>query len=139
MNIRLYNDQDHDGVVQLWQEDEPNPSPWNDPREALRKKEDFQPGLLFVAEEGGVVVGTTMAGYDGHRGWIYSVVVSPVYRRQGIASGLLNFAEQELEKLGCTKLNLQVREGNDNAVALYKSLGYSIEPRVSMGKRLGSV
>ncbi|MEH6632890.1 MAG: GNAT family acetyltransferase [Halopseudomonas aestusnigri] len=139
MNIRLYNDQDCAGVVQLWQEVEPNPSPWNNPIEVLRKKDEFQPGLLYVAEEDGVVVGTTMAGYDGHRGWIYSVVVSPANRRKGIASSLLNFAEQELEKLGCTKLNLQVRDGNDNAVALYKSLGYSIEPRMSMGKRLGSI
>mgnify|MGYP000260851734 CR=1 FL=1 len=139
MKIRVYQDQDHAGVVRLWQEDEPNPSPWNDPVQAIKKKEDFQPGLLYIAEENGEIVGTTMAGYDGHRGWIYSVVVSPAYRRKGIATELLRFAERELEKLGCTKLNLQVRDGNDGAVALYQRLGYSIEPRVSMGKRLGSV
>ncbi|WP_419902232.1 GNAT family acetyltransferase [Kiloniella sp.] len=137
MKIRHYLEQDKAGVINLWQEDEPNPSPWNDPALALRQKEEFQPGLLYIAEEGGEVVGTTMAGYDGHRGWIYGVVVSPAHRRKGIATSLLNFAEKELAKLGCNKLNLQVRDGNEGAVALYQSLGFAIEPRVSMGKRLG--
>ena len=134
MNIRHYCDQDKSGVIKLWLEDEPQPSSWNDPVQALRKKQEFQPGLLFVAEEGDEIVGTTMAGYDGHRGWIYSVVVSPLHRRKGIASSLLAYAEIELGKLGCAKVNLQVRDGNQGAVALYESLGYSVEPRVSMGK-----
>ncbi|MFD2207644.1 GNAT family acetyltransferase [Kiloniella antarctica] len=136
MNIRHYCDQDKNGVIKLWQEDEPTPSPWNDPIEALLKKQIFQPGLIFIAEEGGEVVGTTMAGYDGHRGWIYSVVVDPLHRRKGVAASLLVYAEAELGKLGCVKINLQVRDGNDGAVALYKSLGYSVEPRVSMGKTI---
>ena len=40
-----------------------------------------------------------MAGYDGHRGWIYAVAVLPAYRKQGIGSQLLAFAEQELINL----------------------------------------
>ncbi|KKJ75652.1 acetyltransferase [Kiloniella litopenaei] len=137
MNIRSYRPEDRAGIIRLWEEDDPNPSPWNRAADILDNKQSYQPGLLFIAEDSGTIVGSTMAGYDGRRGWIYSVVVAPSHRRQGIASKLLALAEQELISLGCTKLNLQVRDGNEGAVKLYESLGYRIEPRVSMGKRLG--
>ncbi|WP_020592177.1 GNAT family acetyltransferase [Kiloniella laminariae] len=137
MDIRLYRDSDAKGVIDLWRADEPNPSSWNDPQGSLDRKLSFQPDLLFVAEEEGRLIGTTMAGYDGHRGWIYAVVVDPDHRRKGIASSLVREAEQALQKLGCLKVNLQVRAGNNAAVELYESLGYGVEARVSMGKTLG--
>jgi ribosomal protein S18 acetylase RimI-like enzyme len=40
-----------------------------------------------------------------------------------------------LQARGCTKVNLQVREGNP-VVGFYEALGYEVEPRVSMGKSL---
>jgi hypothetical protein len=43
------------------------------------------PELFFVACGDARVLGTVMAGYDGHRGWIYSLAVSPEHRGQGIA------------------------------------------------------
>ena len=49
---------------------------------------------------------------------------------------LLVEAEKRLREIGCTKLNLQVRATNAEVITFYKSLGYSVEERVSMGKRL---
>jgi len=92
--------------------------------------------LLLVAVMNEVVVGTAMAGYDGHRGWVYYVAVKPERRRHGIGSALMRRVEEELAHMGCPKLNLQVRANNDEVVAFYKRLGYDIEERVSMGKRL---
>jgi ribosomal protein S18 acetylase RimI-like enzyme len=40
--------------------------------------------------------------------------------------------------LGCPKLNLQVVTSNAGVVAFYERLGYAVEERVSMGKRLGA-
>jgi ribosomal protein S18 acetylase RimI-like enzyme len=77
-----------------------------------------------------------MAGYDGHRGWMYSVAVSPSHRRQGIGSQLVSVAERALAAKGCMKINLQIMQGNESVSAFYASLGYSIEQRVSMGKRI---
>jgi ribosomal protein S18 acetylase RimI-like enzyme len=45
-------------------------------------------------------------------------------------------AENGLRKLGCPKVNIQVRATNAEVVAFYTRLGYSIEERVSMGRRL---
>ena len=108
----------------------------NRPALVIDKKIAADDGLFFVAVSGNEVVGTAMAGYDGHRGWIYSVAVSPKHRRQGIGSQLVSFAERALSGKGCVKVNLQITEGNESVSAFYTSLGYSVEKRVSMGKRI---
>jgi ribosomal protein S18 acetylase RimI-like enzyme len=93
-------------------------------------------GLSFVALSGKSVIGAIMAGYDGHRGWIYAIAVLPNYQRQGIGSSLLAFAEQRLSALGCRKINLQTMEGNEAAERFFSEKGYQMEKRISMGKRI---
>jgi ribosomal protein S18 acetylase RimI-like enzyme len=83
-----------------------------------------------------VVIGTVLAGYDGIRGWIYHLAVRSSKRRAGIARRLMMAAEDQLIALGCPKVNLQVRSTNADVVAFYKEIGYEIEDRISMGKRL---
>lgn len=92
-------------------------------------------GLIFVALDGGKVAGTIIAGYDGHRGWLYSLAVLPEHRHAGIGSALVRHAEQALLSRGCLKINLQVVESNSEVVAFYQTLGYAVEPRVSLGRR----
>ncbi len=77
-----------------------------------------------------------MAGYDGHRGWLYAVAVDPGQRRGGVGTALVRHAEQMLRDLGCGKVNLQVRATNAAVVSFYERLGYAVEERISMGKRL---
>jgi ribosomal protein S18 acetylase RimI-like enzyme len=82
------------------------------------------------------VVGTAMGGFDGHRGWLYAVAVRPDMQRCGIGSALVRHVEDALVARGCPKLNVQVRGPNPGAIAFYRRLGYLVEERVSMGKRL---
>jgi ribosomal protein S18 acetylase RimI-like enzyme len=49
---------------------------------------------------------------------------------------LVRAAEEGLRRLGCQKANLQVRATNQDVVAFYRSVGYEVEQRVSMGRRL---
>ena len=77
-----------------------------------------------------------MAGFDGVRGWIYHLAVSPESRRRGVGTQLVRAAETGLSKLGCPKVNIQVRASNDEVIAFYKGLGFAVEERVSMGRRL---
>ena len=104
----------------------------------IDKKTRVADGLFFVALEEDTVIGTVMAGYDGHRGWIYSLAVLPAYRKRGIGTALLEHAEKKLANLGCVKVNLQVMEGNETVVGFYHANGYSTENRISMGKRLAA-
>jgi ribosomal protein S18 acetylase RimI-like enzyme len=82
------------------------------------------------------LVGTVMGGYDGHRGWIYSLAVTPSARRRGIGAKLVTYVERELAARGCPKVNLQLLASNAGTVAFYQKLGYAVEARISMGKLL---
>ena len=123
-------------VIALWEAVFRYDAPHNKPTVSIDKKVAVADGLFFVALSEDTVVGTIMAGYDGHRGWIYSVAVSPAHRRQGVGSQLVRFAEQALAEKGCVKINLQIMDGNENVTAFYARLGFSVEKRISMGKRL---
>jgi ribosomal protein S18 acetylase RimI-like enzyme len=135
MQIRPYRDADEPGVIALWNEVLPDSAPHNDPATAIRKKLAVERDLFFVADDGGVV-GTVMGGYDGHRGWVYAVAVSPRQRRRGIGSALMQRLVAALAERGCLKVNLQVRAWNTEAIPFYESLGFRVEEIISMGKRL---
>src|SRR5262245_9752613 len=95
-------------VIELWKNVFGYDAKHNAPDLAIAKKLAVADGLFFVAIRDSTLVGTVMAGYDGHRGWIYSLAVHPAWRKQGIGSALLTHAENALSKLGCVKINLQI-------------------------------
>lgn len=123
-------------VVELWQDVFGYEAEHNRPKLAIDKKIGAGDGLLFVAVNEQTVVGTVMAGYDGHRGWIYSIAVLAAHQKKGIGLALLTFAEEKLSSLGCMKINLQIMDGNDGVQRFYQANGYLVEKRISMGKRL---
>jgi ribosomal protein S18 acetylase RimI-like enzyme len=136
MIIRVFRETNTAAVAALWATVFPDDPPHNAPAIVIPKKLAVQPELFFVAEDAGQIAGTIMAGYDGHRGWLYTVAVDPGLRRRGIGSALVRHAEAALRSLGCPKVNLQVRASNAEVVAFYRTLGYDVEERISMGKRL---
>ena len=137
VDIRPYESKDQTQVVALWNEVFPDDPPWNEPASMIRRKLTVQPELFLVAHVTGEVAGTVLAGFDGVRGWVHHLAVRASYRRQGLASSLMAAAENGLAALGCPKVNLQVRATNSAVVAFYRSLGYEVEDRTSLGKRLG--
>ncbi|HSV52099.1 MAG TPA: GNAT family acetyltransferase [Burkholderiaceae bacterium] len=133
------NDTHRAQVIRLWQQAFGYTTAHNDPGLAIDKKLAVADGLFFVAlDEKDAVVGTILAGYDGHRGWLYSVAVHPQHRKQGIGKALVAYGEDALAKRGCVKVNLQITGGNEAVAAFYESLGFAVEPRVSMGKRIAA-
>lgn len=136
MEVRPYARTDEDSVVALWSDVFDNMPPWNHPQTNIKRKLKVQPQLFVVATIEGFLVGTAMAGFDGHRGWVYYLAVSPQHRRQGVGTLLMRRIERDLANVDCPKLNLQVRAHNEQAVKFYQALGYTVEERVSMGKLL---
>ena len=127
---------DHADVVALWTEVLGYGFAHNAPELSICKKVEADDGLFFVAEIDGRLIGTVMAGYDGHRGWIYSLAVAPAMRKRGIGRALLQHAEAALLARGCVKINLQIANGNEAVIGFYEKTGYKVEPRTSMGKLL---
>jgi ribosomal protein S18 acetylase RimI-like enzyme len=137
MEIRTFQQPDEPDVVALWSKVFAYPEPRNEPARVIRHKMAVQPELFFVAIVDGSVVGTVMGGYDGHRGWIYSLAVDPEHRRQKIGTALVRHVERALEQQGCPKINLQILSSNAATADFYTKLGYRVEERISMGKVLG--
>ena len=123
-------------VVALWREAFGYDTAHNDPDLAIDRKLAVSDDLFFVALAADAVVGTAMAGYDGHRGWLYSIAVDVAHRRRGVGAALVRRAEASLTRLGCVKINLQLADGNERVARFYEALGYVVEPRTAMGKRI---
>ena len=134
--IRPYLERDAAAVISLWQAVFPDDPPWNDPALVIRRKLAVQRGLFLVGKFGNRVVAAALAGFDGFRGWVYHLAVAPEHRRRGYGRAMMQEAEARLRRLGCPKLNLQVRATNAEVIEFYRQLGYQIEDRVSFGKRL---
>jgi ribosomal protein S18 acetylase RimI-like enzyme len=135
LTIRPFTADDQDALIALWQ-DCRLVVPQNDPVMDIAAKVRFQPDLFLVALLDGRLVGTIMAGYEGHRGWINYLAVAPDRRRQGVGKALMGAAETALRALGCPKINLQVRRTNSSVIAFYRALGFNEDEVVSLGKRL---
>jgi ribosomal protein S18 acetylase RimI-like enzyme len=140
MDIRTVLASDIDAIVAFWRDVFPeynDPArPQRDPRTNIVRKLAFGDGLFWLAEDAGQVVGTVMAGYDGHRGWLYSLGVHPARRAHGVGRLLLSHAEIALKKLGCPKVNVQVLQINEGARAFWEAAGYKADPVTSYGRRL---
>jgi ribosomal protein S18 acetylase RimI-like enzyme len=135
MKIRRYQKSDETAVVSLWQACN-LVVPANNPYIDIARKTAFQADLFFVAVIDGLVVGTIMAGYEGHRGWLNYMAVDPGQRKRGIGTDLVRHATTEMQKLGCQKINLQVRESNVDVLVFYETLGFKRDNVVSLGLRL---
>jgi len=135
MMVRSFRAADREAVIALWRacglvaEN-------NDPDADIDLKVATQPELLLVGELDGEVVATVMAGFDGHRGWINYLATSPAHQRHGLGREIMEAAEARLVARGCPKINLQIRSGNADVRGFYQSLGYDVEDRISMGKRV---
>ena len=135
MEIRSYREPDEKAMVQLWQ-DCGLVVPWNDPVKNIHRKLRVQRDMFLVGLLGSRLVAAVMAGYEGHRGWINYLAVSPDCRESGYGRRLMEEAEARLRALGCPKINLQIRSSNADVIEFYKRIGFSMDDVVSMGKHL---
>jgi ribosomal protein S18 acetylase RimI-like enzyme len=135
MKIRSYESKDEKKVIQLWI-DCGLVMPHNNPIRDIERKRKVNPEWFLVGELDGDIIASCMVGYEGHRGWINYLAVSPSCQRNGYAKRIMDKAGSLLIEAGCPKINLQIRTSNQKVIEFYKSIGFKIDEVVSMGKRL---
>ncbi|HKI54125.1 MAG TPA: GNAT family acetyltransferase, partial [Anaerolineales bacterium] len=137
LKIRPFELKDEEQVIALWKECK-LVVPWNDPKKDIQRKLKVNPELFLVGISKDKIVASIMGGYEGHRGWVNYLAVSPSHQKKGNGGQMMDAVEVKLREMGCAKINLQVRETNLEVIEFYKAIGYNMDHVVGMGKRLES-
>ncbi|QFT32048.1 Acetyltransferase YpeA [Labrenzia sp. THAF82] len=134
-SIRHFEESFRHDVIGLWEKCGLTRA-WNDPNKDIDRKLTDKNGAFFVLLLGNQLIGSVMASYDGHRGSIYYLSVDPDHQSSGLGKLLMDHCETFLQELGCPKINLFVRRGNEQVLQFYEKLGYAEDQAVPLGKRL---
>jgi ribosomal protein S18 acetylase RimI-like enzyme len=110
--------------------------PDNDARADIARARNAASSALLVGRTGGTVIATAMAGFDGHRGWVYYLAVAPDQQRGGHGKAMLAAAERWLRERGAPKVMLLVAESNSGVRGFYEKLGFTRSPVIVMGRML---
>jgi ribosomal protein S18 acetylase RimI-like enzyme len=135
MEIGAIEDGDVEAVLELWARCGLL-HPDNDPRADIARARSTPGATLLVGRKDGVVIAAALAGFDGHRGWVYYLAVAPNSQRAGHGKAMLDAAERWLRERGAPKTMLLVAEANSGARGFYERLGYARSPVLTLGKRL---
>ena len=135
MIIRQYLPGDKEAVIDLWKTCNLT-KPWNNPDQDINRKLKDSPDLFLVGTINGIIVASVMAGYDGHRGWIYYLAVGPEHRNRGLGRQIMAAAEEKLLAVGCPKIDLMIRKNNLDVIKFYEKIGYDHDEVVTMSRRL---
>jgi len=115
----------YDEAIALWKRTPGMGLSSADERAAIAAFLDRNPGMSFIAREGGALVGTVLCGSDGRRGYIYHLAVDPAYRRGGLGGKLAARALAALAAAGIRKCHLFVMADNGTGSAFWASTGWT--------------
>lgn len=124
--IRNITINDYDEVYALW-----NRTPGvglrslDDSREGIAKFIQRNPNTNFVAEESGRIIGVTLSGHDGRRGYLYYTCVEEGSRRRSIGRQLVNQVVKAMQAEKITKLSLVCFSENEKGNHFWNSLGWN--------------
>jgi ribosomal protein S18 acetylase RimI-like enzyme len=130
--IRPADYDDLRAVLGLWQEVGVTPPSPSDSLEGLARLIDDPGGMLLIAIVDDRVVGSVIGGWDGWRGNIYRLAVTPAYRRRGIARELVARISSALFAKGAERIAAMVEHEHAWATDFWDSLaslGYQRDPQ----------
>jgi len=87
-------------------------------------------GFFVVLDKTDSIVGYAILGEKNGKGYLLSIAIHPKKRNQGFATSLLEFLEFKCYEKGFTKMTLEVRVDNKEAIEIYRKLGF-----VDVGKK----
>ncbi|MBE7699410.1 GNAT family acetyltransferase [Oerskovia sp. Sa1BUA8] len=148
VDFREVADDDVEQVVALWDACG-LVRPWNDALRDVADARSNPTSTVLVAHGGGAedadpgsavgpgaVVATVLAGFDGHRGWIYYLAVTPALQGTGLGRDAVVAAEAWLATQGVRKVRLMVRSTNTQVLGFYERLGYTDAECTVLGRDL---
>ena len=90
-------------------------------------REAFEPGLWFIAESKGEIVGCVLCPNYEDEGWVRQLAVARDWRRRGLGTALLRQAMSEFSRRGRREIGLVVDSWNrTGAKDLYERAGMTV-------------
>jgi N-acetylglutamate synthase len=132
VEIFPFSPSDYDEVMALWQATQGLTLREADSRDAVTSYLGRNPGLSFVARDGGRVVGAVLGGTDGRRGYLQHLAVAPTHRRQGLGRSLADRVLEGLGPLGIAKCHLFVRREHAEAREFWERSGWIVRDDVTL-------
>ena len=117
---------DYNEAYSLWIECGNGLNDKDDSYDGINRYLKHNPKTSFVAVCDGKIVGVILCGHDGRRGIIHHTCVSPNYRRNGVASKLVELALDALKKERINKVLLVAFKKNEIGNAFWESQGFSL-------------
>ena len=124
--LRTGRADDIEALLDFWRRAEASPSS-TESAEDVRGLLERDPDAVIVAEVGGEIVGTLIAGWDGWRATFYRLAVDPAHRRHGLATTLVRAGEERFAALGAKRLNAIAESHKPGAMAFWASAGYELQ------------
>lgn len=104
----------------------------SDSVEGIAKYLERNPSLSVVAILDGKLVGASMAGHDGRRGYLHHVAVVPGLRLRGIGRAMVERCLEEFKKVGLGRCHILVNADNEEGLRFWKHLGWDVRSHVHL-------
>ena len=124
MEYRKFKLSDYESAIALWKVSDGVGLRGADSLEGIEKYLKRNPGLSFVAECDGEIIGTIMSGHDGKRGYVQHLAVSQRHQNQGIGTHLISLVLQALKSEGIVKSHIHVFAHNDQGKQFWLKRGW---------------
>ncbi|MEY3990080.1 MAG: hypothetical protein RI985_1161 [Chloroflexota bacterium] len=123
-------------MLALWRAAQLQISP-TDSEDGLRRHLALSGNLTWaLCTADGRIIGTLLGSDDGRRGWINHLAVHPDAQGKGYGQRLITAVTTRLAAQGCEKVNLLVRQSNQQVVSFYEKIGFAVDNNIFMAKWL---
>jgi ribosomal protein S18 acetylase RimI-like enzyme len=130
--VRPFRMKDYDSVFALWRRCEGVGLGASDTRAAVNAYLRRNPGLSFIAQKKGRLVGAVLCGHDGRRGYLHHLAVSKRYRRAGLGRRLVDLCLERLRSMDIHKCNIFVFSDNLDGMTFWTRTGWTPRPDLSL-------
>jgi [ribosomal protein S5]-alanine N-acetyltransferase len=123
-------------MLALWRAAQLQISPTDSDR-GLRRHLALSGNLAWaLCDTDGRIIGTLLGSDDGRRGWINHLAIHPDAQGKGYGQRLMTGVTTRLTAQGCEKVNLLVRQSNQQVVPFYEKIGFAVDNNIFMAKWL---
>ncbi len=132
VSIELMTIDHYDQVIALWKEAEHVVLSGADEQENIKLYLARNPAMSFVAKENDHIVGASLCGHDGRRGYLHHLAVKKSHRKRGIGTKLAERCMESLRNDGIQKCHLFVFYTNREGKAFWEKIGWSLRADIQL-------